>query len=1011
MGGGNRIGGGYVAPPIIPPGLTVRQQTAKWMWWLGLADGRDYYTTAELFTLSSAQGLIHLQHSPQADLIRAQASARGSSPRMHDVLVAPESFPRGEAPPGIGGNRGSAGKEGGEERVFEEERGLCDAPRILPVTEHRIGRQLIVDEDVGMVYCYVQKAGCTSWKFWLREQHHHPFPKSFLSAHTAHFTNVTAVWYSLTEPQAIRALTRRDFTRFVFLRNPYTRVLSAYLDKMLRGGGPDDLGAGFWAQAFFGQLITHSLWDAMTFQSGPGTARLRSIWEIIQLRTGFRITFDEFVGYLGEAWEIESRFHLDVHIVPQTLLCVLDRIKYDFVGRFESMDEDVMTLMRRFGREPGDAFSFGKKLQKTKSRGRLSEAFANKKTFDTVSHVYSLDVNNTLNHIVFLVRGAAMDGDPNLDSKVPDYELLESNKAGGLTCVRLHAATLRPLRSLHALGFRISCPGVHRRAACLHRPCIAESLLPASAVLVLPQPLLVLSLPFLVQRISGLPPSLVAYSGSVPVCPFQSFMETGGAGKVKGLSVAAGGDGDDGGYVLGSEHALSSTLLEVADPPAHGMEHNHHNGYSHRSIFEEPGSILGDTTTNTNGHAGNINGCADITNGHAGNIKGGADNTNKHADSALLVRASVKGSKTDAIGLLIQPAIGLPPGCLEPSQAGLAVVGGDIEGNLHGRESSCSCDEPVGQRQVKGGAAASGGGENGDGGYGMDIAETLGGGRGEVGGGGGRSGGGGGGETERDGATSVGGREADSQRVLAQPPLHILQSVRPEPLNGYNEQGQEGPAGSMAPVIHGMLLAHPTAEKPQELEWDDLIGRIEAEIEKPQASSCVDGESSSIARQDSQIVTSGEGAVPPSDAGATKREAGKGKARRVVQRKRPANSTSKFRGVTHHCRTGRWEAHIWEEGRQVYLGGFDSEKQAALMYDIAALKMRGEDAQTNLPPEEYTKYTKEIEAVPKEELILLLRRHSKGFARGTSKYRGVTKHQKVGRGGDLLSTALDRNVG
>ncbi|CAI5519554.1 unnamed protein product [Closterium sp. Naga37s-1] len=427
MGNGNRIGGGYVAPPIIPPGLTVRQQTAKWMWWLGLADGRDYYTagtgglgggargevggkvgvekgrggangtgesaggtrrlllsdgveggSSSSWRRRRLEGLIHLQHSPQADLIRAQASAKGSFPRMRDVLVAPESFPRGEVPPGIGGDRGGAGNEGEEGRVFEEERGLCDAPKILPVTEHRIGRQLIVDEDVGMVYCYVQKAGCTSWKFWLREQHHHPFPKSFLSAHTAHFTNVTAVWYSLTEPQAIRSLTRRDFTRFVFLRNPYTRVLSAYLDKMLRGGGPDDLGAGFWAQAFFGQLVTHSLWDVVTFRSGPGTARLRSIWEVIQLRTGFRITFDEFVDFLGEAWEIESRFHLDVHIVPQTLLCALDRIKYDFVGRFENMDEDVMTLMRRFGREPGDAFSFGKKLQKTKSRGRLSDAFANK---------------------------------------------------------------------------------------------------------------------------------------------------------------------------------------------------------------------------------------------------------------------------------------------------------------------------------------------------------------------------------------------------------------------------------------------------------------------------------------------------------------------------------------------------------------------------------------------------------------------------------------------------------
>lgn len=27
--------------------------------------------------------------------------------------------------------------------------------------------------------------------------------------------------------------------------------------------------------------------------------------------------------------------------------------------------------------------------------------------------------------------------------------------------------------------------------------------------------------------------------------------------------------------------------------------------------------------------------------------------------------------------------------------------------------------------------------------------------------------------------------------------------------------------------------------------------------------------------------------------------------------------TSSFRGVTHHIRTGRWEAHIWLDGKQV----------------------------------------------------------------------------------------------
>jgi len=105
-------------------------------------------------------------------------------------------------------------------------------------------------------------------------------------------------------------------------------------------------------------------------------------------------------------------------------------------------------------------------------------------------------------------------------------------------------------------------------------------------------------------------------------------------------------------------------------------------------------------------------------------------------------------------------------------------------------------------------------------------------------------------------------------------------------------------------------------------------------------------------------------------------------------------STSKFRGVTHHCRTGRWEAHIWEDGKQVYLGGFDSEHQAALAYDVAAVKCRGDDAVTNFCMEDYAQELRGLANVGKEELVLSLRRQSKGFSKGSSKYRGVTRHQK-----------------
>lgn len=37
----------------------------------------------------------------------------------------------------------------------------------------------------------------------------------------------------------------------------------------------------------------------------------------------------------------------------------------------------------------------------------------------------------------------------------------------------------------------------------------------------------------------------------------------------------------------------------------------------------------------------------------------------------------------------------------------------------------------------------------------------------------------------------------------------------------------------------------------------------------------------------------------------------------------------RFRGVTKHKRTQRYEAHIWQCKKQLYLGGFDSEILAA----------------------------------------------------------------------------------
>ncbi|CAH8323455.1 unnamed protein product [Eruca vesicaria subsp. sativa] len=112
-------------------------------------------------------------------------------------------------------------------------------------------------------------------------------------------------------------------------------------------------------------------------------------------------------------------------------------------------------------------------------------------------------------------------------------------------------------------------------------------------------------------------------------------------------------------------------------------------------------------------------------------------------------------------------------------------------------------------------------------------------------------------------------------------------------------------------------------------------------------------------------------------------------------RRGPRSKSSQYRGVTFYRRTGRWESHIWDCGKQVYLGGFDTAHAAARAYDRAAVKFRGLEADINFVIGDYEEDLKQMANLSKEEVVQVLRRQSSGFSRNNSRYQGVAL-QKIG---------------
>jgi len=165
----------------------------------------------------------------------------------------------------------------------------------------------LVSDQHRFIYTPIAKVACTSLKLWFLEVNGEQPARPFNE-------HVEAERYRMRRRGGIRALQiLRDasYFRFAFVRNPWSRVVSAYLNKLL----------------------------TVNRVSRPV---LRQIRRVAAERVTADVSFQEFVAFLAR--QRDSR-KFDEHWRPQHLF--LGDNRFDFVGRFENLAEDFAVVQER----------------------------------------------------------------------------------------------------------------------------------------------------------------------------------------------------------------------------------------------------------------------------------------------------------------------------------------------------------------------------------------------------------------------------------------------------------------------------------------------------------------------------------------------------------------------------------------------------------------------------------------------------------------------------------------
>ncbi|XP_005095308.1 carbohydrate sulfotransferase 14-like [Aplysia californica] len=168
------------------------------------------------------------------------------------------------------------------------------------------------------LYCPVEKTASTFWRrFFYQLIYTHPVKSPF---DVSVQRTLSERFASAQLPKDKLAKWLDSSTKLLFVRDPYSRLFSAYIDKLM---SPNPV---YWKQ--WGQPAI------LKFRQNPSGSRKG------HRPCGDDVTFKEFVSFVTD-----SGWRSDVHLIPINRLCTPCTFHYTVIGKMETFKRDAVHLL------------------------------------------------------------------------------------------------------------------------------------------------------------------------------------------------------------------------------------------------------------------------------------------------------------------------------------------------------------------------------------------------------------------------------------------------------------------------------------------------------------------------------------------------------------------------------------------------------------------------------------------------------------------------------------------